>query len=89
MASITTEGVSDENGHIYGLPLYLEGYNFCYNVKLFEQANITKLPETLEELDVVCQQLEDAGIPRSSILWAAGITWGCSAPTLPWPISRM
>lgn len=63
MASITTEGVSDENGHIYGLPLYLEGYNFCYNVKLFEQANITKLPETLEELDVVCQQLEDAGIP--------------------------
>lgn len=63
MASITTEGVSDENGHIYGLPLYLEGYNFCYNVKLFEDAGIAKLPETLEELDAVCQQLEDAGIP--------------------------
>lgn len=63
MAAITTEGVSDENGHIYGLPLYLEGYNFCYNVKLFEKAGITKLPETLDELDAVCQQLEDAGIP--------------------------
>lgn len=63
MASITTEGVSDENGHIYGLPLYLEGYNFCYNVKLFKQAGITKLPETLDELEAACQQLEDAGIP--------------------------
>lgn len=63
MAEITVDGISDEEGHIYGLPLYLEGFNFCYNTKLFEQAGIEKLPTTLDELDAVCTQLENAGIP--------------------------
>lgn len=63
MAEFTKEGISDADGNIYGLPLYLEGYQFCYNVKLFEQAGITTLPRTLDELEAVCVQLEAAGIP--------------------------
>lgn len=63
MAAFTKEGVSDADGRIYGLPLYLEGYQFCYNVKLFEKAGITELPRTLDELETVCTRLEDAGIP--------------------------
>ena len=63
MAEFTKEGISDADGKIYGLPLYLEGYQFCYNVKLFEKAGITELPRTLDELEAVCTQLEDAGIP--------------------------
>ena len=63
MAEFTKEGISDADGKIYGLPLYLEGYQFCYNVKLFEKAGITELPRTLDELEAVCTKLEDAGIP--------------------------
>lgn len=63
MAELTKEGISDEEGNIYGLPLYLEGYNFVYNTKLFAEAGITEVPTTLAELEDVCIQLENAGIP--------------------------
>ena len=63
MAELTKEGISDEEGNIYGLPLYLEGYNFVYNTELFAKAGITEVPTTLSELEEVCVQLEDAGIP--------------------------
>lgn len=63
MAEFTKEGIRDGDGKIYGLPLYLEGYQFCYNVKLFEKAGITELPRTLDELETACTKLEDAGIP--------------------------
>ena len=62
MAEFTKEGISDADGKIYGLPLYLEGYQFCYNVKLFEKAGITELPRT-DGSRLSGTQLEDAGIP--------------------------
>jgi len=51
-----------KDGKIYGQPLNLEGYGFIYNKDLFAQAGITKLPRTLDELEAVAKQLQDAGI---------------------------
>lgn len=50
------------DGKLYGQPLNLEGYGFIYNKDLFEQAGITELPKTLDELEQVAQQLQDHGI---------------------------
>lgn len=63
MGSTTIDGCSDENGAIYGLPLYIEGVGLCYNTKLFEKAGITEIPTTLEGLEAACQKLEAANIP--------------------------
>lgn len=60
MVPQAVEGASID-GRIYGLPLYFEGYGWCYNPKMFEAAGITELPETLEEFDEVCTKLEAAG----------------------------
>jgi len=51
-----------KDGKLYGQPLGLEGYGFIYNKDLFEQAGITQLPKTLDELEQVAEQLQQAGI---------------------------
>lgn len=51
-----------KDGKLYGQPLNLEGYGFIYNKDLFEQAGITELPKTLEQLEAAAQKLQDAGI---------------------------
>lgn len=50
---------------------------FWYHKDLFEQAGITKTPETFDELLEVCQALKDAGITPVA-------TWGNEA----WPLLR-
>lgn len=49
------------DGKVYALPLYLEGYGFCYNKDMFEKAGIKSLPGTLSELEEACVKLEQAG----------------------------
>ena len=65
------------DGKIYGQPLNLEGYGFIYNKDLFEQAGITELPKTLNELEAVAQKLEAANITPFSVgygeWWVLGI----------------
>lgn len=51
-----------KDGKLYGQPLNLEGYGYLYNKGLFAQAGISELPKTLDELEAVAQQLQDAGI---------------------------
>ena len=49
------------------MPFLLQSHGFIYNKALFEQAGITELPTTLDELRTVCEKLTDAGIqPFSS-----------------------
>ncbi len=60
MVPQAVEGASID-GKIYGLPLYFEGYGWCYNPKMFEAAGITELPKTLSEFEEVCTKLEEAG----------------------------
>ena len=60
MVPQAVEGASID-GRIYGLPLYFEGYGWCYNPKMFEEAGITELPKTLDEFDELCTKLEAAG----------------------------
>ena len=60
MAPSTVAGATID-GKVYALPLYLEGYGFCYNKDMFDQAGITELPRTLSELEEVCIKLEQAG----------------------------
>ncbi|WP_206098833.1 ABC transporter substrate-binding protein [Paenibacillus paeoniae] len=50
------------DGKLYGQPLKVEGYGFIYNKDLFKKAGITKVPETLAELEEVANQLQNAGI---------------------------
>lgn len=51
-----------KDGKLYGQPLNLEGYGYIYNKDLFEQAGISELPKTLEELEAAAKKLQDAGI---------------------------
>ncbi len=51
-----------EGDDITGYPFLVQSHSFIYNKDLFEQANITELPTTLEEYREVCEKLEAAGI---------------------------
>lgn len=54
---ITTDGLADAvadlgryDGTLYGLTVQVEDYSIFYNVEAFEEAGITELPTTFEEL---------------------------------------
>lgn len=51
-----------EGDNITGYPFLVQSHSFIYNKELFEQANITELPTTLDEYREVCEKLEAAGI---------------------------
>ncbi|MBE5838185.1 extracellular solute-binding protein [Butyrivibrio sp.] len=61
---------------IYDLPLGLNVEGFWYNKALFEQAGITKAPETWDEFEEVLQKLSDAGIQPLSC--GAADKWGAT-----------
>src|SRR5690606_270845 len=50
-----------KDGKLYGMPVNLEGYGFIYNKDMFEQAGITELPKTIEELEAAAEKLQAAG----------------------------
>ncbi|WP_208591088.1 ABC transporter substrate-binding protein [Gracilibacillus suaedae] len=50
------------DGHVYGMPMNLEGFGIIYNKDLFQKAGIKKLPSTFTELKTITKQLEKAGI---------------------------
>ena len=50
------------NRKLMGLPLGVEGYGYIYNKKLFQEAGITKVPETFSELENAAAKLQAAGI---------------------------
>lgn len=54
--------VTDDEGHVYGLPWNYENMALIYNIDLFNQAGIKDLPRTLKELEDVCKKLKEAGI---------------------------
>lgn len=49
------------DGKILGACLYGNGIGMVYNKDIFEEAGITELPTTLDELETVCQTLSDKG----------------------------
>ncbi|HPD88381.1 MAG TPA: extracellular solute-binding protein [Oscillospiraceae bacterium] len=46
---------------MYGLPMFNDLFFMYYNKEILENAGITELPETWEEYDQVCQQLQTSG----------------------------
>lgn len=50
------------DGTLYALPISSEAAGIIYNKDLFRRAGITELPETLYELENVCNKLKSAGI---------------------------
>lgn len=50
------------NGKLYGQPMNLEGFGFIYNKDIFKKVGITRLPETLQELEQTAKRLKAAGI---------------------------
>lgn len=61
------------DGVYYGMPYGVSAGGFIYNKDLFEQAGIEKLPETLDELEAVCVQLQQNGIQPFGEAWKE---WG-------------
>lgn len=53
---------TDENGNVKALPWFYENMGMLYNKGCFEQAGITELPATVEELEAACVKLKEAGI---------------------------
>ncbi len=49
-------------GSFYHVPLIAEGYGILYNMKYLKEAGWEKTPETFDELEQLCQDLEAAGI---------------------------
>lgn len=50
------------NGELTAIPFVTQAWGVLYNQEVFEKLGITEAPETLEELDVVCRKIQDAGI---------------------------
>lgn len=57
----------DSKGSIYGLPWTYETMAFIYNKDVFDKAGITELPNSIDELGVVCKKLQDSGTKPISI----------------------
>jgi raffinose/stachyose/melibiose transport system substrate-binding protein len=49
------------DGKQMGMPVNLEGYGYIYNKKIFEEAGVNELPETLSELRAAAEKIEAAG----------------------------
>ncbi|WP_025690180.1 ABC transporter substrate-binding protein [Paenibacillus zanthoxyli] len=62
MIPLAKEGITGDDGKVYGLPVSVEGYGYVYNKKLFQQAGISKVPVTLTELKQDVESLKSAGI---------------------------
>lgn len=50
-----------QDGSIYGLPMLVEGYGIIYNKDIFEECGISKLPETLDELETAAKTIQEKG----------------------------
>jgi ABC-type glycerol-3-phosphate transport system substrate-binding protein len=59
-------------GHIYGFPFFNATQNFYYNIEVFKANNITKVPETLDELIEVAAKIHTKAMPAISLRSAAG-----------------
>ena len=57
----------DSKGSIYGLPWTYETMAFIYNKDVFDKAGITELPNSIDELAVICKKLQDNGTKPISI----------------------
>lgn len=67
---------TDAQGNIMSLPWTYENAGLLYNKDLFEQAGITELPRTLDELEAACQKLEGAGITPFALAAKEGWVMG-------------
>ena len=72
------------DGKIYGFPFGIEGYGFMYNKDLFQQAGITQLPKTPDELEEAVEKLKAIGIEHPFVdtfgsWYQAGMFWFSAA----------
>lgn len=63
----------DEEGNVKSLPWTYENMGLIYNKDLFEQAGITELPATMDQLEEACKKLEAKGITAFAL--AGKETW--------------
>lgn len=56
------EGAQSEDGHYYSLTCGGGTLGMVYNTEMFEEAGITQLPRTTDELILVCDSLKSYGI---------------------------
>lgn len=63
----------DAEGKVKSIPWTYENMGLIYNKDLFDQAGITKVPETMTELEDACKKLEAKGITAFAI--AAKENW--------------
>ena len=50
------------DGEYYGFPINLQSISYVYNKDMFEEAGISELPDTFEELQDACEKLEAIGV---------------------------
>lgn len=55
------------DGKLMSLPWTYESMAFIINKDIFEKAGITEYPKTLDELEKVCQKIQDAGFTPFSV----------------------
>ncbi len=66
------------DGGVYGIPMDTQAWGVFYNKKLFEQAGIEKIPETVSELKDCVDKLNAAGNGMDN--WAVPRLWGFLYP---------
>ncbi|WP_019910535.1 ABC transporter substrate-binding protein [Paenibacillus sp. HW567] len=62
MIDLAKQGITGDDGKVYGWPVSVEGYGYVYNKKLFDQAGISEVPTTLTALKEDALKLKSAGI---------------------------
>ncbi len=59
-AAFAREGLNID-GDYMGMPVNLEAYGYIYNKAIFEEAGVTQLPRTLDELRAAAEKIQAAG----------------------------
>lgn len=67
--------ITDGNGKVYVLPVDEDKSMLVYNVDVFEKCGITKIPATIEELLVVCEQIKTRSGGKISPFTVASEGW--------------
>lgn len=72
------------DGEVYGVPLYLTSTTTMYNKKLFEDAGITEMPETWDEIKAAAPALAENGVAVMDYSGSPNMTLNLSFYPLLW-----
>jgi ABC-type glycerol-3-phosphate transport system substrate-binding protein len=77
--------LTDDDGHVWGIPEQRDAVGIYFNRLLFERAGVERFPQTWDELMTACGRLRDAGIIPFAMDgdWVTQLMWANLVGTRP------